>query len=245
MNVLFRKKFKLWDYLDEIDSLKEHDYIIEFENEGVPIKLYIPQYEDDWIQGRIANFGDFFEFHELSVLRTFIGDDKNILDIGANIGNHTVFFAKVCKANKIDSFEPIKQIYNVLEQNVMINNLEGIVTLHNCGLGRSKSNGRIKKYTKFELGSTQIEESKDGDIEILALDDFGFKDIDFIKIDVESFEYELLLGARKTLTENDPIVFMEIFEENLNRVDSLMNEYGYKIIQEVSKTNYLYEKKYE
>lgn len=50
-----------------------------------------------------------------------LGENKIVVDIGANIGNHTVFFANVCKAKKVYSFEPQEKVFEILKKNVEIN----------------------------------------------------------------------------------------------------------------------------
>ena len=136
----------------------------------------------------------------------------------------------------------MKDFYNILDKNVKLNQLEAVVETHNVGLGNESGRAKIKYFNPDELGATQIEESDSGNIVLCRLDDFEFDNIDFVKIDVESFEYNLLLGAKKTLAKHSPIIFIEIFDELYDKVNRLLNELGYHQVEEISHTNYLYNK---
>lgn len=234
--------FNIWDYVDEVKAVKDNGYEFSFQKEGEEVRLYLPQYETDYIQHWIVNYADFFEYDELEHLRGIIGQNKDILDIGANIGNHTVYFGKLLKANSIHSFEPVSEFYNILKKNVELNQLNDTVTIHNVALGNESGKARVKYFNPDELGATQIEKNEDGDMVLQRLDDLEFDNIDFMKIDVEKFEYNLLLGAKQTLDKHSPMIFIEIFDELYDKVNELLNEYGYYMFEEVSHTNYLYKK---
>lgn len=239
-----KHKFKIWDYEEEVGQIKKNEYEYSFVKDGIEVKFYLPQYEIDYLQGWIANYADFSEYCELEKIKSIVGKHKDILDIGANIGNHTVYFGKIMEAHSIHSFEPMKEFFRVLEKNVTLNQLNPFVKLHNVALGKKSGTAKIKLYDPRALGSTQIEESdeKEGDMTLRCLDDFEFDNIDFVKIDVETFEYDLLLGAEKTLRKHSPLIFIEIFDEFYPKVDQLLRQYGYNMVREISHTNYLYKK---
>lgn len=65
------------------------------------------------------------------------------------------------------------------------------------------------------------------------------KKIDFIKIDVEGFENEILLGGAELIKRDQPVIFVEIFEENVNTVDKTMKKLGYEM-KESRSGDYLY-----
>lgn len=242
MSEYVKHGFDIWDYVNEVEAVKENGYVYSFLKDGEEIRMFLPQYETDYIQHWIVNYADFFEYNELERLGKIIGTGKDILDIGANIGNHTLYFGKILKSHSIHAFEPVKDFYNILDKNVKLNQLEAVVETHNVGLGNESGRAKIKYFNPDELGATQIEESDSGNIVLCRLDDFEFDNIDFVKIDVESFEYNLLLGAKKTLAKHSPIIFIEIFDELYDKVNRLLNELGYHQVEEISHTNYLYNK---
>lgn len=70
----------------------------------------------------------------------------------------------------------------------------------------------------------------------------NFKDdkIDLIKIDVEGYEYKVLLGAKETLKKYNPVIIIECFDKYFEKVNSLLNEYGYVKTKNLPSSNYIY-----
>ena len=123
-----------------------------------------------------------------------------------------------------------------------LNHLEETVSLFNIALGDQSGKADLKFWDPNNCGKAQIEPNGEGKMRIARLDDFSFERIDFIKIDVESFEYNLLLGATETLKKHYPTVFIEIFPENFDKVNTLLEEYGDHKQKELSPCNYFYVK---
>lgn len=194
--------------------------------------FYLPNNFLDIVQGVIASTNQYFESDLLKELEQYIPQHANILDIGANIGNHSLYWANEMNANKIIAFEPIKKIYDILLKNIEINQLGNVIECHNCGLSNCNGQATIQKSYSYNLGGTSIEKSESGDIQIKKLDDFDFNHltkIDFVKIDVEQHEILVLEGAKETLKKFKPVIFIETFPNNKNQVFSILNELGYKL----------------
>ncbi len=204
--------------------------------------MFLPELFADAIQQDIFLHKDFYEREILDDLYTYIEGGEILLDIGANIGNHTVYWATNNQFRAIHSFEPVKAIFNILKKNIEINQLDASVTCYNIGLGFSQSKARISNVKRNNIGATSLVESSEGDIEINSIDNI-VKDIgkvDFIKIDVEGFEIDVLNGAAETLKNWKPKIFIETFAENKKAVFSILSEYKYKMIKEYPFDNYLF-----
>lgn len=228
------------DLVDE--SIDRNNYIYSFERYEKNITMFLPNYKVDHIQKRIVKQSDFVESYELEYLRNaFLQGGNVILDIGANIGNHTVFFSKICNAKKVYAFEPIAETYNILCRNISLNHIEDTVIAYNVALGNVPGNAKIKNFSLLNIGGTTVEEADDGDISMKRLDDYEFERIDFIKIDVERYEHELLKGAKKTLAKHSPVIFIEIFDDCFSKVDKLLRSYGYTRSHSI-KYNHVYTK---
>jgi FkbM family methyltransferase len=83
--------------------------------------------------------------------------DGVVLDIGTNIGNHTLYFANECMAKKIISFEPAQDTFAMLQENIKINHLENVVTLINKGVGEKSTRARIHYRNINDIGATSLE----------------------------------------------------------------------------------------
>lgn len=151
--------------------------------------------------------------------------DLLVLDVGANIGQSSLWMAQHLKNthSKIIAFEPYPLNFKKMKRNVELNNFKNI-QMENFALGTvdtslamvedsENNSGGIRAYV-YEKHYTR----KKTMVEQKSLDSyFSDKDakIDFIKIDVEGFECQVLLGAEKLLRKDNPSLFIEINEENL------------------------------
>lgn len=202
---------------------------------------YIPDYPKDYIQRIIVETGDFYEITDLKYLDKFLNQSSIVLDIGANIGNHTVYWGNITNVKKIYSFEPIKSTYEKLKTNIKINNLENKVKIYNNGVGRCHSKANIDNYDTTNCGASTITICQDGEIDIISIDSLNIKEkISLIKIDTEGFELDVLYGAIETIKKHKPIIYVEVDAINLQEIESFFEKINYKKEKQVKDTNYLY-----
>lgn len=81
---------------------------------------------DDYIGGIIRSTHDYYEKEVLEYFKEYLPINGVIYDIGANIGNHTLYFSNYLGPKKVYSFEPAKELYDVLAFNVQANNLKNV-----------------------------------------------------------------------------------------------------------------------
>lgn len=98
--------------------------------------------------------------------------------------------------------------------------------------------GSIIEYGN-DAGSNRIVPDNEGTVDVVAVDELEIGQIDFVKIDVEGFEYNVIKGMKNLLNQWRPIVYVEIFEENYDNVSKLLEECGYEMQKEVC-GNYIY-----
>lgn len=194
---------------------------------------------NDYIGSIIKNSKGYYEEEILINFIDYIPHNGVIYDIGANIGNHTLFFSKYLKPNRIVSFEPSKKLFDVLSENVRINKIDN-VQLINSAVGEKEEKG-ILNFNTANSGASNMEVNSDGDVQIIKVDDLGFESPDFIKMDVEGFELHALKGMEKVLTKNGPTLWVEIQPENYYDVDSYLCDLGYVQIDRWL-DNYIYTK---
>jgi len=222
-------------------SVEDDTYSLDIK--GVHVNFYLPYARFDLIQQSILKCRNFDEYELLEkVYKKYLKPGFTYLDCGANIGNHSLFFACVAKAKKIFAFEGCSPTYDILTKNIEVNNLQDVITAYNCVLGEKAGSAEICTCDLFNFGGTNFTESKSlNGIEMKPLDsfDFGTK-IDFIKMDVEGFEYKVLQGSKSLLLKYKPILWVEIFECNYPKVSELLSELGYKQIEALDKSNYIF-----
>jgi FkbM family methyltransferase len=157
----------------------------------------------------------------------YLKKDSIVIDIGANIGTHTIPYARTLQTlgtnGIVYGFEPQAVIYDILQQNIKINELSNVV-VERCVLGHEnrtvslsnkvsdgKSKGDLLSYdTNKPVNYGGIEIGKGGeDIEMKTLDSYNLNNISFIKIDTEGSENLVIYGARETITRNRPVIVYE------------------------------------
>jgi FkbM family methyltransferase len=155
--------------------------------------------------------------------------DSIIIDGGANIGNHSLFFAKVLKAKKVFAFEPDAAVFARLKQNIKSNRMGKRIFPYQEALWDSQTDtGRITDST-FHLHPS-------GNVVATTIDALMEKSrhkVGYIKLDIEGGEIKALFGAIEVLKKDKPIVSVECFDAaSYNEVaDLLINNYGYKVLK--------------
>ena len=156
--------------------------------------------------------------------------------VAVDIGAHVGLWARglTDKFEKVICFEPCDEFADIL-----IKNAPKVHTIHRCALGWRE--GQVAMAIEPDnTGSTHVDRGKPGLIPMRPLDDFQLTDVDFIKIDVEGYELDVIKGAINTLKNNDPIIIVEqkdryvIPEEGKHAaVRFLMRELNYRVIDKV------------
>lgn len=129
-----------------------------------------------------------------------------IIDAGAQIGMYTVFFSKLASEGFVHAFEPTDTI-NLLNENLSFNNCNNVKT-HNIAL--SNKDGKYKD-TVYKIWSQQVTETKE--FNFITIDTFTKENNikpNLIKIDVDSYDFEVLQGSQNILTSYEPMIIVEL-----------------------------------
>jgi len=209
------------------------DRILTFEWGGQEIRFHLPQGDIDLVQRMILRRRGFYELALLQEVRRLCKPGLVFVDAGANIGNHALFFAKICAAREVIAFEPVKQIRQVLRRNADLNQ-PAAITIHDCALGAETGAAAIAKMHQANLGATHLAPSEQGDLPLRSLDSFAIPRIDVMKIDVEGMQMQVLEGARATIARDQPLLIIEARPKLGERppVESFLAEQKYSIISE-------------
>ena len=156
---------------------------------------------------------------EIKLIPQLLSNCNRAIDIGANVGVWSYWLSKYAK--QVESFEPNPKVFNALK-NIKIKN----VNSYNIALSNKTGSVDllIPKGSKgfsnqgASLSSIKVQgEHKSISIEAKRLDEYNFLDVDFIKIDVEGHEHEVIEGARETIKKFKPTMVIEM-EEKHNQI---------------------------
>lgn len=159
----------------------------------------------------ISEYGEYCD-EEIELISKIVKKGDTILDVGANIGLMTIPFSKMIGTNgKVLSFEPQPKIYYTLCGNIAINNLNNVES-YNLAVGDTNEplflpSIDYKKLNNF--GGISLSDSGDVKINQIKLDDLSFEKLNFIKIDVEGMEINVLEGSKETIKKHRPILYIE------------------------------------
>jgi len=211
---------KMLQILD-IQSKEEENLFIQSKKEFIiknTGKFY--GFENDFITNYIEKHGD-WEDQLNPIFQKYIDKNSVVVDIGGYIGTNTVKMGRLAK--KVYVFEPVKPIFDLLVQNIKLNHLEN-VEYYNLGIGdtNKKVNGFWFPTKQFQeggqnnFGAMRIDKSENlintfyqQETDIKRLDDIIQEKIDFIKIDVEDYENNVLQGCFSLIQKYRPVIVIE------------------------------------
>lgn len=206
------------------------------------VDIVLEPFEDKGVERSIFTTGS-YEPGTLGVIESALKQGDRFLDIGANVGLMSLVAARcVGPSGRVDSFEPLPEIRNLLSQSITLNGFNNVV-LHDFALGSAPAQMTIYRHPEVNRGSASLAWSNDvgaaTTVNIQPLDDIAYRDTDqpirMIKIDVEGWELEVLRGASAVLTRHpQPVVCIEFSQTHPlhggNHLDMfrLMTGHGYE-----------------
>lgn len=151
-----------------------------------------------------------YEPHIVEVMKENIRPDSVCIDIGANIGHHTVLMARFAKNGHVHAYEPIPEIRQQLERTLTHNRITN-VSIHQTALSDTDKESVLYLRTG-NIGGSSLVSGKDTEelpVRLTTLDNENLGRVDFMKIDVEGYEYHVLKGADILIQKNRPIIVFE------------------------------------
>jgi len=195
-------------------------------------KLYCR--ENEYITTNIEYWNNFWEWDHMEQFLKHLDPTGKILDIGANIGNHTLMFKKYFPDIEILSFEPLFYNYEILQKNVQpyqdINIFKVALSDRHDIL---KINNNFQEFNSGTASVSNIGES----VLAIPLDSLELSGVSFIKIDVEGWEIQVIKGAIKTIVQNRPKIWLE--DGNGDTISFLVDNLGYFVQDQSGNENYL------
>lgn len=169
---------------------------------------------DQYVGRALDLYGEFSE-SEVDFFRAAIRPGMTVIDVGANIGCHSIAFGHfVGSGGQVIAVEPQRRVYQILVGNVALSNLSNIDVLHGA-LGAEEGILHVPAMNyeaEGNFGGVSLIESAHGsseEVKVAALDSLDLQSCHFIKIDVEGAETLVIKGARQTIRTHSPIIYAE------------------------------------
>ena len=168
--------------------------------------------KDAYVGRSFDLYGEFSE-GEVALFRQLVQPGSVVLDIGANIGSHTLFFASAsAPGGSVIAFEPQRIIHQMLCANLALNGITNVRALL-AGAGRERGIAQVpvldytaaNNFGGISLGMGGPSEA----VDIIPVDALGLERCDLMKIDVEGMEGEVLTGATSTIGRFRPVLYVE------------------------------------
>jgi FkbM family methyltransferase len=178
---------------------------------------------DRWLYLRLHRLGCMGR-EERATLRSIVRPGMTVLDVGANLGLYTVLFARlVGVTGRVIAFEPDPSLFALLQRNTALNNCSNVTT-HNLALG-SRNDHAVLRKTIFNSGDNTLGSDnkcrfrREVPIDVVALDEFSpALRVDLVKIDVQGWEFEVLLGMDRVLAACPHArIYFELWPDGLDR----------------------------
>jgi FkbM family methyltransferase len=168
--------------------------------------------KDAYVGRSLDLYGEFSE-GEVGLFRQLLRPGTVVLDVGANIGAHTLYFAQaVGRGGVVVAYEPQRVIHQMLCANLALNGIVNVRTLL-AGAGRERGLAQVplldytaaNNFGGVSLGAGEASEP----VDIIPVDALGLARCGLIKIDVEGMEGEVLAGAASTIARHRPVLYVE------------------------------------
>ncbi len=193
---------------------------------------------------RMWLYSDHDERYETNCLKSLIKPNDICWDIGANIVFYTCFFAQNISTNgHVYTFEPAKETYKYLCRQINNNNFDEKVTPYQLGIGAQQEDVNLyyDNANSAEGTASIVESDTKKHHEIIKIDSIDnllsnkvIKPANIIKIDVEGYQANVLLGGKEFFTKNSPTILIELKESDKNsmrKVEEIIRDYGFLIFE--------------
>tara|TARA_B100000767_G_scaffold274378_1_gene307165 strand:- start:4258 stop:5010 length:753 start_codon:yes stop_codon:yes gene_type:complete len=170
----------------------------------------------------------------------FVEEGDLVIDVGAHVGIFSTYACELNKSSKVYSFEPSKENFERLKSHKKLNKKSNL-NIYNLGVAGDNGKRTFSLHSK-NSGGHSLHTNKNSknkiEIETVRLSDFCKKEkietIDFLKIDCEGSEFEILKSDEKLLKRVNKIILeCHPFENNTaSFIINLLKKYNFKVIKE-------------
>ena len=191
-------------------------------------------YDNDRYVGKsLSEYGEWSE-SEVELIKGLVNNNDVIIEIGSNIGTHTVPLAKhLSNGGQIYAFEPQSQNRKLLEQNIKDNDIENvqvskiaISSKEGKAFMNTFANDKLSNYGDARIFRDKFDNSEC--VQVNTLDEFFYNNsvrknsVRLIKFDVQGQELNVIIGSEKLINEYKPILYLE--NDNIENSKKLIDK---------------------
>jgi len=173
----------------------------------------------------------FFEEAELDYLADIVDPRGCIADIGANLGNHTIYFATIIGADQVVAFEPGTWAHPRLAFNVALNRASDRVDIHKVALSDQPGEAWMDFLAADNHGTLAITDDLTGEkVAVHTGDEFLVdRHVTLIKVDAERHELKVLQGLSATIAKSQPVIAVEVLQTERPEMEAFLSAQGYRV----------------
>jgi len=166
---------------------------------------------DTYIGRCMAEYGE-WESDLVSKCLRIIPEGGVVVEIGSNIGTHTVPIARNLGPNgKVYAFEPQRLIFQLLCANLICNEVYNVFA-YNAAVGDRPGEVLVPDLDiglEENFGAVRVAGNDGVKVDLMTIDQLKLDRCDFIKVDAEDFEPQVMLGAFETINKLSPVIYLE------------------------------------
>ena len=222
---------------DELIPLGRSGRWVTISEAGIECCFWIDA-EPDPVQSVIEATRSFYEVDALRLLSQLLGPAPRIVDVGANIGNHSVYFDRICGAQWVLPLEPNPEVLPELRANLAANRCSAADLTH-LGVAAGAERGALgirldgsDRVIRNRGGARLVPDMTEDEpkVQVWPLDEIVGGGVDLLKIDVEGMAVAVLEGAKRLVTTYRPLIFVEVSVEEMPAVYDWARRADYELI---------------
>ena len=206
----------LFTSIEGLATKNKHPSFLQLDSNGLRINAI----EGDAISIMLSTH-ETYESHILDICQALIAPTDNVIDIGANIGVHTLAFARLVNQGTVTSFEPSGMIFNLLQKNILDNGIKNAFAYKYAiedkfRVSTISNEDFSKRYPN--TGNQRIIDNFYGEnVMSFPLDYFEFENVKLVKMDIQGCELRAINGMQSFIKKNRPYVIFEVEENQLRQ----------------------------
>jgi FkbM family methyltransferase len=222
-----RREMPDGNHLQMTDDTHERIDVVSLRDDGRSYQLLLRR--SDHLSESIRRLERPYEFPLLRMSRALLSPGDIVVDVGANIGNHTLYWSEVADANVV-AFEPYPPALKILRRNVELNAAGARVQIHPLAVGSTAGCAAMELSDSSNIGSARAVPASAGEITVTTLDgEVGpTKLVRLLKIDVEGSELSVLRGATRVLLQRPALILEAHTLEQRRLLDEFLRPLGYR-----------------